>query len=438
MSNQKTIALEIGHWFKDNEGTDNHETHESVLTLIVGREIHRQLKRHGFLVELNGDEQDLITMAERVATEDLTNYVGVWQNHWWRVGTPVGGTNSGFYKDVSTKVATSQINLVAGIAVHFNGGTPNCTPGFEAFSQTTSIKKQSELLSWSIATQMNVIGQEMRPITVKTDSTFGFVALTNQLPVPFAYCEFGFMRKSDDWGRFNTTAKQREFGVAAAKGILKYLGVTWIPEGSEGGTVISQRPSVVTFDPNGGTLGIKGMFTENNGKLSKYPIPKKDGAEFDGWWIGPLKKVSPIMISNNMLPPYVVRASSSNHANGEWAAFDGNTTGGQYWAGVWGEKPSWLGINFTRTTKVTEARVYNQTWGQGGQNPKDYKIQGSDDGENWEDLCTVVNREMGSDAQMFRHIFNEPANYSIYRIHITENHGNPHIGIGQFELYLKD
>ena len=58
--NKGTIAIEIGHWYGEDGAVSPCGTFiEQELTIVVGNEIYRQLKRHGFTVELNGDEKDL-------------------------------------------------------------------------------------------------------------------------------------------------------------------------------------------------------------------------------------------------------------------------------------------------------------------------------------------------------------------------------------------
>ena len=121
MASKKTIAIEIGHRYPDpgavySCGIDGCRTEptgdfrcseckvsprqEYKLNLTVGIEIKRQLERHGFDTSLNRTE--------------------------W-VGTPLVE----FYDDVA-----KTNNLVAGVAVHFNGVGSS---GFEVFTQTTTL-----------------------------------------------------------------------------------------------------------------------------------------------------------------------------------------------------------------------------------------------------------------------------------------------------------
>ena len=242
MEKQKTIAIDIGHWYKDRWGAGRIEPervaniHESELNIIVGHEIYRHLKRHGFLVELNGTEEDLKTMAERIEARDFTKKE--FENQAWRVGMPMGddepGIPKGFYSKLKCKIDNDEIDLVAGIAVHFNG---EGSPGFEVFTQTGNKITESAKLSQAIVNEMEAIGRPIRRDgtvagfpDVKSSVGWDWEDYINQVPAPFAFCEFGFMANDSDWlgdnegnPGFDTPEKQRDLGTAAARGIITYL-----------------------------------------------------------------------------------------------------------------------------------------------------------------------------------------------------------------------
>ncbi|MCL1789325.1 MAG: N-acetylmuramoyl-L-alanine amidase, partial [Oscillospiraceae bacterium] len=75
------------------------------------------------------------------------------------------------------------------------------------------------------------IGQDVsRGIKDKYDDENEEEFLMNDLACPTAYCEFGFIDHPHDWALLNTPEKQADFGEAAARGILNYLGVEWQEE----------------------------------------------------------------------------------------------------------------------------------------------------------------------------------------------------------------
>ncbi|MCL2071079.1 MAG: N-acetylmuramoyl-L-alanine amidase [Oscillospiraceae bacterium] len=218
MANKKTVAIEIGHWYDPTERGHINGVHELATNIIVGLEIKRQIERHGFKTLLNGTKQDGVALENGE--------------------TPgIGKSLATFYSELS---GMNSEELVAGIAVHFNA-TITDSPGFEAYTQTTQInggddmRQDSEQLCKKIADEMREIrGDDMMRIpAVRNPFEYGVesnVYHINNLSAPFAYCEFGFMDNPPDRSGFDTIEKQQEFGKAAAKGILNYLNVDWIPE----------------------------------------------------------------------------------------------------------------------------------------------------------------------------------------------------------------
>lgn len=110
-----------------------------------------------------------------------------------------------------------------GVSVHVNASGGN---GFEVYHPTEKNVETSKALCQSIADEVKNIGQQLRsPVLRTTTALFG--TLMNAFPAPYAYCEMGFIDNEEDYRRFDTEAEQKKFGIAYAKGILKYLGITW-------------------------------------------------------------------------------------------------------------------------------------------------------------------------------------------------------------------
>jgi N-acetylmuramoyl-L-alanine amidase len=264
MANNKTIAIEIGHWRGDDRDdfAGNRARRELVLNLEVGREINRQLKRHGYETLLNGswgnfgENRPMIEFynEKRGNTEP-------WDDGAKKAlgGIPIfdydehanfnfiGKSDGvrGFYRKVREKTQSSQI--VASVAVHFNAGGGT---GFEVFTQTNAMKIESAKLSRAIIEEMgeNGIGRELRAqrpqdvndnvlngtLGLKTSAGEDWEEIINGISLPMAYCEFGFF-DSNDFEEFKTQQDQINFGRATAKGIIDYLepttGISWIDEG---------------------------------------------------------------------------------------------------------------------------------------------------------------------------------------------------------------
>jgi N-acetylmuramoyl-L-alanine amidase len=185
MSNvKKKVSIEVGHGGTD-PGAVRGDIFEKNINLVVGVELKRQLERHGVEV--------LISRT----------------------------TDAGFrVADFLARART--FNPDAGVSVHTNAfnGTAR---GFEVFRNTNAFKTTSNLLCAGIEKQVKALGQTSRGIK---DSPF----MMSSLSSPTAYLELGFLDNPNDYAQFDTPEKQRAFATAYAKGILDFLGVSWLNE----------------------------------------------------------------------------------------------------------------------------------------------------------------------------------------------------------------
>jgi len=180
----KRISVEVGHGGAD-PGAVNGDIREKDVNLTVALELKRELERYGTQVLISRES------------------------------------------DVNDKAAdffakAKAFNPDVGISVHANAfnGTAK---GFEIYRSTNSFKTLSNLLCSYIESEVKTLGQSSRGIK---DSGF----LMSSLSCPTAYCELGFIDNPDDYGKFDTAEKQKAFGRAYARGILKYLGIIAVPE----------------------------------------------------------------------------------------------------------------------------------------------------------------------------------------------------------------
>jgi N-acetylmuramoyl-L-alanine amidase len=177
------ICIEVGHGGSDPGAAANGFL-EKEITLNVSLELKRQLERHGQTV--------LISRT-----------------------TDVDDKAESFYE----KAKNWKPDL--GISVHANAGGGK---GFECYSKIVSsdlqLTQHNTRLCKAIETEVILIGQNSRGIKPS-----GFIM--SNLPVPYAYCELGFLDNKEDLQLFDTPDKQKKFSVAYAKGILNYLGVAW-------------------------------------------------------------------------------------------------------------------------------------------------------------------------------------------------------------------
>jgi len=126
--------------------------------------------------------------------------------------------------------------------------------------------------------------------------------------------------------------------------------------------------------------------------------------------------------SSNLLVSGTASASSFYPTVPPSNVVDGNE------ATVWGmnagqDYPQWwrydLGDGITK--KITKVRV--KPYSDGVSSPKDFKIQGSNDGTNFDDLYTNT-FEFGDAWQEF--IFTNAVSYRYYRLYLTNCYGSPH------------
>ena len=111
------------------------------------------------------------------------------------------------------------------VSIHNNAGKGN---GFEIYYGIGSDMSGSKGLAKNIEVEVKAIGQNSRGLKTKKNSEgkdyFGMIRLTN---MPAVICEGVFVDNATDVEIADTTAEQKAFGVAYAKGILKTLGIDY-------------------------------------------------------------------------------------------------------------------------------------------------------------------------------------------------------------------
>lgn len=112
------------------------------------------------------------------------------------------------------------------VDIHVNAGGGD---GFEVFYYSGG--GTSKVLAENINNEVVAIGQNSRGLKTKLASNgkdfFGFVRDTK---CPAVICEGFFIDNAKDRKDFDTDAELKRLGIAYAKGILKTLGVAYIPQ----------------------------------------------------------------------------------------------------------------------------------------------------------------------------------------------------------------
>ena len=125
------------------------------------------------------------------------------------------------------------------VSIHNNAGGGD---GFEAYYGIGSDMNGSKGLAAAIEAEVKKIGQNSRGLKTKANSSgrdyFGFIRLTN---MPSIILEGAFVDNRADAAQIDTTAEQKAFGYAYARGILKYLGIA--DKGLDGGKKPEVKPT---------------------------------------------------------------------------------------------------------------------------------------------------------------------------------------------------
>lgn len=108
------------------------------------------------------------------------------------------------------------------VDIHNNAGGGD---GFEVYHYSKG--GTSKTLAQNIEAEVKAIGQNSRGLKTRLNSNgtdyFGFI---RQIKAPSIICEGFFVDNPEDVKIGDTIDKQRAFGIAYAKGILKTLGIT--------------------------------------------------------------------------------------------------------------------------------------------------------------------------------------------------------------------
>jgi hypothetical protein len=194
---------------------------------------------------------------------------------------------------------------------------------------------------------------------------------------------------------------------------------------------------------------------KNNNTLDEnilYLTPNQDGEDEPktGWIITNMN-------SNNSPLPLTASASSHLQAGSfgnfePWRAFDGfphPSSPPDSWAsdttfvGADGTGNEWLQLDFGKQTAVNAYAVTNRLRDSRPTHsfaPKDFTLQGSNDGINFSIIDTVTGRTADELGQRTEHLLTQAVNFRIYRLNITKVHvlfpSERRVCIGQLDFGL--
>ena len=144
-------------------------------------------------------------------------------------------------------------------------------------------------------------------------------------------------------------------------------------------------------------------------------------------------------LSSNSQDGYEATASSvwtNDSGHQPFYAFDGASN--TKWASD-GTGTQWLQIKFPTATISNVAKIISRTDGNyNNQAPKDFEIQGSNDGETWTTLTSQTDVSWSSQGQIQTFEYENETAYLYYRLFITANSGeSDDYSLGEFIIERK-
>jgi hypothetical protein len=149
-------------------------------------------------------------------------------------------------------------------------------------------------------------------------------------------------------------------------------------------------------------------------------------------------KVSPSNMTSNSLPsPFIALASSEYASYPAWKAFDGIVSGG---TSCWYSNltnTGWIQLYFGTVAK--KIRKYSIIANNDTQGPRNFTLQGSNDGSAWTVVDTQTNQTSWGGAWLKREfVVENELSFKYWRINVTLNNGDAGIGIEEIEFFEQD
>ena len=142
--------------------------------------------------------------------------------------------------------------------------------------------------------------------------------------------------------------------------------------------------------------------------------------------------IVPQMTSNTSAIPFVVSATTEYNGNGAWRAFDYVTVIRNHWHADrtkpqefkidMGTKKEISSFSFTTTDRISSM-------------PKDFTIEGSDDGSNWTVIKDYKDFSNYIVYETTLFLLDETVNYRYYRFNISKDNGYGYVAIAEIQFY---
>lgn len=136
----------------------------------------------------------------------------------------------------------------------------------------------------------------------------------------------------------------------------------------------------------------------------------------------------PTMTSSNSPAPFVTSQSSELNSYLAWRLFDGQASGSGFSPSRWltakgSEAPSWVAIDLGQPYLVSSIRLWSGS--VAGRFPRNWTLQSSPNGTNWEDQLVVTGDSSGGayTAQAVRTL-PSPVGARYWRVFVSFNNGD--------------
>ncbi|WP_235885497.1 discoidin domain-containing protein [Paenibacillus cymbidii] len=149
---------------------------------------------------------------------------------------------------------------------------------------------------------------------------------------------------------------------------------------------------------------------------------------------GTTADTSPIAVSvpqaSSIFVGAIITATGESPSNeGKEKAFDGDT--GTKW--YTGSSTGWIQIQFKWAYVFSKYSITSAN-DMPDRNPKNWTLQGSNDGEDWTTLDTRSDQSFASYYQKNTYTFNNNKPYRYYRLEVTSNNGGGELQLSEIEL----
>lgn len=187
------IFISVGHGGTDVGAVAVDGSYEKDIALEIGLFLRDELVRHGVEVAMSRQKDEIDKVASEVAECNA------------------------FKPDY-------------GVSIHLNACASHECKGFEVF-HSINPKSAGVSLAKNINSVMVDNGIKSRGLKTKVNSrNKDYFAWIRNTVAPVVLCEIGFIDNKENYAEIDTTEERKQMAIYLAMGILKTLGIQYVPE----------------------------------------------------------------------------------------------------------------------------------------------------------------------------------------------------------------